>query len=234
MGLRPSSHERRGVSAHYPSTGAPSEHGIAGTSGLPPFMYENDSGPATPTPDAPMGTPPPRSREYHTPPRSSSAQCRSPPRPPPENCRTPLQPWQLPPSLQLPHTEEEQCPICMEDVDSAPSPPRNSMKRPQPPFRTACCKQLFHRACLAQYRECAPDLAGCPLCRSTLETGLTPLEIRSSRFRARTIAAMGGREAVIARHARARQAVQARVAAADERRRLQMEQAFNPLVDTDF
>lgn len=174
--------------------------------------------------DAP-GTPPPRS------PRSS-AQCRSPPRPPPETCRTPQQ-RQPPPLLQL-HVDEEQCPICMEVVESAPTPPRNSMKPPQLPFRTACCKQLFHRACLAQYRECAPDLAGCPLCRSKLETGLTPLEARSSRFRARTMAAVGGREAMIERHARARQAVQARVAAEEERRRLQMEAAFNPLFDTDF
>ena len=122
----------------------------------------------------------------------------------------------------------------MEVVDPSPTPPRNSMKPPQLPFRTACCKQLFHRACLAQYRECAPDLAGCPLCRSSVETGLTPLEARSSRFRARTIAALGGREAMIERHARARQAVQARVAAEEERRRLQMEAAFNPLVDSDF
>ena len=130
--------------------------------------------------------------------------------------------------------QEFTCPICMEVVESAPTPPRNSMKPPQLPFRTACCKQLFHRACLAQYRECAPDLAGCPLCRSKVETGLTPLEARSSRFRARTMAAVGGREAMIERHARARQAVQARVAAEEERRRLQMEAAFNPLFDTDF
>ena len=175
-------------------------------------------------PDAP-GTPPPRS------PRSS-AQCRSPPRPSPESCRTPQQ-RQPPPLLQL-HADEEQCPICMEDVDSAPTPPRNSMKPPQLPFRTSCCKQLFHRACLAQYRECAPDLAGCPLCRSKVETGLTPLEARSSRFRARTMAAVGGREAMIERHARARQAVLARVAAEEERRRLEMEAAFQPLFDTDF
>ena len=47
----------------------------------------------------------------------------------------------------------------MEVVDPSPTPPRNSMKPPQLPFRTACCKQLFHRACLAQYRECAADHA---------------------------------------------------------------------------
>ena len=186
-----------------------------------PQRQEDDS--AAQLSDAP-GTPPP-----HTP--RSSAQCRSPPRPSPETCGTPRQ-RQAIPLLEL--ADEEQCPICMEVVDPSPTPPRNSMKPPQLPFRTACCKQLFHRACLAQYRECAPDQAGCPLCRSSVETGLTPLEARSSRFRARTIAAVGGREAMIERHARARQAVQARVAADEERRRLQMEAAFNPLVDTDF
>ena len=208
----------------------------------PQNVDDSDCSPASPTrqgdaaaapPLDEPGTPPQCSRGYQTPPRSASPQCRSPPRPSSETCRTPLERRQPPPPLQL-DADEEQCPICMEDVDSAPSPPRNSMKKPQLPFRTVCCKQLFHRACLAQYRECAPDLAGCPLCRSTLETGLTPLEARSSRFRARTTAAAGGREAILERHARARQAVLARVTAEEERRRLQMEEAFNPLIDTDF
>ena len=126
----------------------------------------------------------------------------------------------------------------MEEVDSAPPTPSYSLKRPQAPFKTACCKQLFHRACLAKYRECASDHAGCPLCRSLQETGLTPLETRGSRFRARTTAAAGGRDAILARHAAARAAVQARAAAEAELLRAQMEEAaaasFNELFDSDF
>jgi hypothetical protein len=70
------------------------------------------------------------------------------------------------------------------------------------------------------------------------ETGLTPLETRSSRFRARTVAAAGGREAMLARAAAARQAVQMRAAAEAELRRAQLEEAaaasFNELFDSDF
>ena len=70
------------------------------------------------------------------------------------------------------------------------------------------------------------------------ETGLTPLETRSSRFRARTVAAAGGREAMLARAAPARQAVQMRAAAEAELRRAQLEEAaaasFNELFDSDF
>lgn len=70
------------------------------------------------------------------------------------------------------------------------------------------------------------------------ETGLTPLETRSSRFRARTVAAAGGREAMLARVAAARQAVQMRAAAEAELRRAQLEEAaaasFNELFDSDF
>ena len=134
--------------------------------------------------------------------------------------------------------DEQACPICMECVDSAPPTPSNSLKPPRSPFKTACCKQLFHRACMAKYRECAADHAGCPLCRSLQETGLTPLETQRSRFRARTTAAAGGREAILARHAAARQAVQARAAAEAELLRVQMEEAarvtYNELFDSDF
>jgi hypothetical protein len=70
------------------------------------------------------------------------------------------------------------------------------------------------------------------------ETGLTPLETRSSRFRARTVAAAGGREAMLARAAAARQAVQMRAAAEAKLRRAQLEEAaaasFNELFDSDF
>jgi hypothetical protein len=156
-----------------------------------------------------------------TPPARASGQSRMP-----QSSRSPAQ------------HEAEQCPICMEDVETTAPTPSCSLKPPRAPFRTGCCKQLFHRACMQQYRECAADHAGCPLCRSTLETGLTPLEARSSRFRARTVAAAGGRDAMLARAAAARHAVQVRVAADAERWRHQMDAAaarpFDPLFDSDF
>lgn len=54
-------------------------------------------------------------------------------------------------------------------VDGTPSLPRKM------PFRTQCCGQLFHRACLAAFKEQAGgNTAACPLCRSERNTGLTP------------------------------------------------------------
>jgi hypothetical protein len=209
-----------------------------------PFMPEIDSATSKGC------TPPPSRRSFeicHTPPsqremcdalwlspRHSLESCHTPPPRPSAICHTPSERGRScsPDSRH----EDQQCPICLESVDSVEPSPSFSLKPQRRAFKTACCQQIFHRACLAQYRECASDLAGCPLCRSTKETGLTPLETRSCRVRARTVAAAGGLDAMLARHAAARQAVAARVAAEAEERRRQMEEAapFNELFDSDF
>jgi hypothetical protein len=75
------------------------------------------------------------------------------------------------------------CAICLSPVRRAPLSTRRGISfvdgTPSLPrkmhFRTQCCGQLFHRACLAAFKEQAGgNTAACPLCRSERHTGLTP------------------------------------------------------------
>jgi hypothetical protein len=86
-------------------------------------------------------------------------------------------------------------------VDGTPSLPRKM------PFRTQCCGQLFHRSCLAAFKEQADgNTAACPLCRSERNTGLTPL--RQPTPQTGFVGASSMRSTMRARASAARLAVQ--------------------------
>lgn len=103
---------------------------------------------------------------------------------------TPVQHWLLEeggrPSPRRTHGSNGACTcaICLSPVRRAPLSTRRGIsfadgKHSLPrkmPYRTQCCGQLFHRACLAAFKEQADgNTAACPLCRSERNTGLTPL-----------------------------------------------------------
>ena len=64
------------------------------------------------------------------------------------------------------------CSICLSPIRKGKGSRPNALR-----FRTSCCGQLFHKECMKRHKEhCASPNhpRGCPLCRSSDPTGLTP------------------------------------------------------------
>ncbi len=90
------------------------------------------------------------------------------------------------------------CAICLSPV-----------KKVSEAHTTKCCHQRFHRECLLRYKvqTSADHSLACPLCRSTVATGLTPVRPAAGGF----VSAGNIHEAMLRRVAAARNAVQRRI-----------------------